>query len=155
MARIWTHKGIILHGSRSGRADYDTADEFASTVRYVLGGASGLGWHVTIGDDEVAHHIDPWYYGWNARAASLHYLAVEFAQPLADRPISDAQVRAFCWWLEHYVWPSVPNFPLYMPTHAEVERSGETGVIDGKNDVFPYGSAEANELRERIYAQFQ
>ena len=137
---------MILHGTRSGR-DWTTAEEFAATCRYVSGGAGGLGWHATISDNELAIHLPPHHYGWNARAASGRYLAVEFAQPTADRAISDAQVAAFVWWfaLARVDWP---DLPLVFPMHSELPE----GIADGKSDVFPRGSYRAAELRDRIRA---
>lgn len=92
-------------------------------------------------------------FGWNARAASSRYLAVEFAQGTVADAISDAQVRAFCWWMRSFALPAWPGLPLAFPTHADVERSSETGQRDGKSDVFPAGDARADELRARLMAR--
>ena len=149
-----TPKGVILHGSRSG-SNNDTEREYTGTVNYVRAGANGLGWHATIGDDRIALHIGPEGYGWNARAASSKYLAVEFAQAVEAKPISDGQVRAFAWWFRNKARATWPNLPLNFPTHAEVEARGETGARDGKTDVFSNGSPRADELRARILAEIQ
>jgi hypothetical protein len=146
-------RGIILHGTRSGQP-YDEAQEWRGTVNYVRNGAGGLGWNVTVGPDRLALHLEPDQYGWNARAASDDYLACEFAQAQRDAPISNASVDAFCYWVREIVLVRWPGLPLGtdrgLPTHAELERRGETGAIDGKSDVFSYGSPLADELRARI-----
>lgn len=147
-------RGVILHGSRSGSGN-NTDREYAGTVNYVRNGASGLGWNATIGDDVVGIHIGPDGYGWNARAASSKYLAVEFAQAVETKPISDAQVKAFCWWFISHVYPRWPSIPLNFPTHAELEARGETGQRDGKTDVFSNGSPQSDELRSRILTTLQ
>lgn len=149
-----TPKGIILHGTRSG-TNNSTAQEFQSTLNYVRAGASGLGWNATVGDDVVSEHMDAGMWAWHARAASQHYVGCEFAQPLESRPISDAQVRAFAWLWRNRWRARWPNLPMHFPTHAEVEHSGETGQVDGKSDVFSYGSPQADELRARIIAEIQ
>jgi hypothetical protein len=148
-----TPKGVILHGSRSGSATNTTQQEYTGTVNYVRGGADGLGWHATIGDDAICIHLPPDKWGYSAFAASQVYLAVEFAQPLESRLISDGQVRAFGWWFlqTRTRWPQLP---LHFPTHAEVEHSGEIQhAPSGKTDVFSYGSIWADELRARIVAE--
>jgi hypothetical protein len=145
-------RGCILHGSRSGRRSNPLAAEYAGTASYEVNNPAGLGWTATIGDGVVAVHMDARHWGWNARAASRHYLAVEFAQPTNANEITDGQVRAFCdWWRTHVlpVWPGIPHF---FPSHAEVEHSGETGVRDGKDDAFPYGDPRMDDLRARIVA---
>lgn len=145
-------RGVILHGTRSGQAGWTTDQEYEATVNYVRNGAAGLGWNVTCGPNRLAIHMSPRSWGWSARAASQVYLAVEFAQPTVNHAITDGQVFAFCWWwLEaRAVWPALP---LKFPTHAEVERWGETGANDGKSDVFPWMDPRASELRERIVAR--
>ena len=143
-------KGVVLHGSRSGIAGRATKDEFDSVRNYAMTNPAGLGWNVSVGDDAIAVHMQATEWGWHARAASNDYLSCEFAQATADISISDAQVRAFVYWLKNYVYKSWPNFNPYFPTHAEVEASGETGVADGKSDVFPSGDVRADELRDRI-----
>lgn len=146
-------QGVILHGSRSGNAGNSTGREFDGTVNYVRNGTNGeTGWHVTVGDGRVALHLTPSEFGWHARAASRSYIGVEFAQAVEAHEISDAQVSAFAWYFQHVIRATWPGISLHMPTHAEVERSGETGRIDGKSDVFGYGSPRADELRARIRA---
>lgn len=145
-------RGIILHGSRSGRASNPIAAEYVGTASYEVNNSAGLGWNATIGEDVVALHVDARRWGWNARAASMHYLAVEIAQPVEAVDVTDGQVRAFCDWVRQHVLPVWPDLPMHFPTHAEVEHSGETGVRDGKTDVFSYGSPRADELRARILA---
>lgn len=142
-----TPQGVILHGSRSGSQN-DTLAEYRGTARYAGSGIE-LGWHATIGDDLVSIHMDAKAWGWNARGASQRYLAVEFAQATADRPVSDAQVRAFCWWLDNMAKAAWPSLPFTFPTHAELPE----GKADGKTDVFPVGDARADELRSRIMAR--
>lgn len=145
-------KGCILHGSRSGHASNPIAAEYAGTANYEVNNTLELGWTATIGDGVVAVHMDSRHWGWNARAASPHYLAVEFAQPMNMNVITDGQVQAFCDWWRTYVLPIWPSIDEFFPTHAEVEHSGETGVRDGKDDVFPYGDWQADALRQRIVA---
>jgi hypothetical protein len=152
--RLSSPKGLLLHGTRSGAAGNSTAQEFDGTVNYVQNGTDGtVGWHCTVGDNEIALHMKPDQYGWNARAASDHYLAAEFAQATVDKPISNAQVDAFCWWVQHEVLPVFPALPHVLKTHAEVEDSGETGANDGKSDVYPTGDARAEDVKARIRAR--
>lgn len=127
---------------------WPTADEFSATANWAQAGANGLGWNVTIGDDVIAEHLPLDSWGWNARAASQWYLAVEFAQPSLADQISNAQVRVFAWWVRERALKRWPAMPLTFPTHAELEASGATGKKDGKTDVFPDGNA----LRARIMA---
>lgn len=142
-------RGVILHGSRSGlRQPLDR--EFYGTVGYAGQERHGLGWTATIGEDMIALHMTPAYWGWNARKASSLYLAVEFAQPTVNDPITDGQVRAFCWAFRSIWQVYWPSLPLVFPTHAELDVDGVTGKLDGKSDVFPYGDARADELRARI-----
>lgn len=145
-------KGIILHGSRSGKDGNPKAAEYLGTARYEVNNPDGLGWHATVGENVVAVHLTPREWGWNARAASDKYLAVELAQATVDEPITDAQVDALADWITTRVLPVWPRLPMYFPTHAEVERSGETGQRDGKTDVFP-DQARADELRGRLMAR--
>jgi hypothetical protein len=133
--------GVILHGSRSGR-NWSYEEEFWATARYAASGANGLGWNATIGPNLVALHIDARHWGWNAREHSKDLLAVEFAQPTIEYPITDAQIDAFCWWFTQKVLPIWPDIPWVFPTHAELPA----GQRDGKTDVFPDGT----DLRLRI-----
>lgn len=144
-------KGFLLHGSRSGRAQ-PVAEEYQCTVRYAAGGANDLGWNFTIGEDAVAEHIGPARWGWNSYRASMYYVALEFAQGNVEGEITDGQVRAAAWAIQRSreVWPSIP---LNLVTHAELEQTGETGRVDGKTDVYPFGDARADRLRERILLQ--
>lgn len=142
-------RGVILHGTRSGLAQ-DVHAEFRSTVSYVQNGAAGLGWNATIGDDELCIHFEADRWGWNARAASKNYLAVEFAQARLTDMVTDGQVRAFCYWFQHFALKSWPTLAVNFPTHAEIEARGETGVKDGKSDVFPVGDFRISALRFRI-----
>jgi len=148
-----TPKGVILHSSRSGAASKSCHEEFEGTAAWNGANPDGLAWNATVGDDEIAIHLDPADWGWNARRASSSYLAVEFAQPTAAQAVTDGQVRAFCWWLRARVLKQWPEFPRNFPTHAEVEARGETGQHDGKSDVFPLGDPRADELRARIAAR--
>lgn len=151
--RISLPKGFVLHGTRSGRAEFTTAQEYAATVGYVQRGTDGTtGWHITCGDNILAIHMAPDQYGWHARRASPFYLACEFAQPV-DRRISDAQVNAFCWWVQNVALAMWPRIPMVFRTHAELEVAGETGARDGKTDCHPYGSPDADDLRARIMAR--
>lgn len=142
-------KGVILHGSRSTRRENSTHQEFMGTAHFALN--TVLGWNVTVGDDEIAIHLAADEWGHHARQASDNYLSVELAQPDLGFPISDGQVRAFCWWMRKFVVPRWPNLPMHFPTHSEVEKNGETGHNDGKTDVCPWQNVdEANALRQRI-----
>lgn len=145
-------KGCILHGSRSGQPAYDTHYEFDVTRRYAASGID-LGWTITVGDDEISIHMKANQWGWNARACSDDYLACEFAQSVNTKPISDAQVRAFAWYIRAYALLMWPDMPMDFPTHAELDKSGATGTFDGKDDVFPYGDARTEDLRARIMAR--
>lgn len=146
-------QGCILHGSRSDRASNPIEAEYLGTANWAVNNGKQLGWNATIGEYRVAVHLLPDQWGWNARAASRTYLAVEFAQPTADVAITDGQVAAFVAWWQNVVKPRWPSVPDYFPTHAEVEVDGETGVVDGKTDVFPFDDPRADELRDRIMAR--
>jgi hypothetical protein len=140
---------VILHSSRSGRASNSTHDEFEGTAAWNGNNPDGLSWNATIGEDEIAIHHDADEWGHNARGCSDNYLAVEFAQPVESRDISDAQVDVFCWYFmeTRKRWPELP---LRFPTHAELDGTAEYGRFDGKSDVFSKGSPRADELRTRI-----
>ena len=149
-----TPRGVILHGSRSTRRENTTHQEFEGTANFALN--TVLGWNVTVGDDEIAIHLPPDEWGHHAFDASEHYLSVELAQPDLGFPISDAQVRAFCWWVRKFVQPRWPAFPMHFPTHSEVEHNGETGQFSGKTDVYPWQNvAEADALRQRIHNRLE
>jgi hypothetical protein len=107
-------RGIILHGSRSGRSQ-PVDLEFDGTRRYAVNEPNGYGWSATVGEDAVSIHMAPDQWGWNARGASSHYLAVEFAQGTGSDPITDGQVRAFCW-LVRAEW--VPRWTAPRSTEA-------------------------------------
>lgn len=149
IAGVWgsTPLGVVLHGSRSGQEDYITAQEFAGTAAYAASGTNGIDmWHVTIGDDELAIHLDPDQWGWHAREYSRRWLGAEFAQPTVGSAISDAQIRAFIWWFyetARWMWPDLPAHFVF---HSEIMP----GVRDGKTDPFPNGSTELIDLRQRI-----
>jgi hypothetical protein len=146
-------RGVILHGSRSGKAGNPQAAEYLGTARYEQSNTAGLGWHVTVADDRVAVHLDPREWGWHALQASKVYLGCEFAQPTVDEPITDAQVDAFCAWFSSRVQPAWPGLPLHFPSHAEADR--EFGVNQGKTDAFPLGDPRMDDLRARIMARLQ
>lgn len=110
------------------------------------GGAGGLGWNATIGDNEIAIHGPATHWGWNARRASSNYLALEFAQPTSAHNITQGQVRAAAYYIAKYA----PNVPQYWPSHAELEYNGETGQIDGKTDPYPYGDPRMGQLRDAV-----
>lgn len=143
-----TPLGVILHGSRSGIPNRPTLTEYLGTCSFAVSNSAGLGWTATVGDDRIALHYPYTRWGWSAREASSQYLAVELAQATVGQPISDGQVRAFCWFFEQArkVWPRLPKV---FPTHAELP----SGKRDGKSDVFPLGDQRADELRARIMAR--
>jgi len=146
-------KGVILHGSRSGRASNPIGAEYTGTANYEVNNPDGLGWNATIGDGFVAVHMDARHWGWNARGASDDYLAVEFAQPTESNAITDGQVQAFVDWFRRDVQSVWPNMPLNFPTHAELDGTPEYGGYhDGKTDVFSKGSPSTDQLRGRILA---
>lgn len=146
-----TPKGIILHGSRSGNTTNPLDREYLGTARWAQNNPSGLGWNATIGERRVAVHLPPQEWGWNARAASDKYLAVEFAQPTVSHEITDGQVAALTDWIKTRVLTVWPGLPLHFPSHAELDGTAEYGgTIDGKTDVFPRSAALMNELRARI-----
>lgn len=145
--------GVILHGSRSG-IERSTDAELQSTINYAVGGAldsegDNLGWNATIGPATVARHIDPKYYGWNAREASSVYVAAEFAQGLVADPIDDTAVDAFCWWFINVVRVAWPTIPALFVTHASLPA----GIRDRKTDAFPIADPRAADLIARIHAR--
>lgn len=143
--------GVILHGSRSGKAGNAKLAEYNGTANWEVNNPDGLGWNATIGEGRVAVHLDAKHWGWNARAASGLFLAVEFAQATVDEAISDAQVDAFCAWMRRDVLPVWPALKLSFPTHAELDgTTAYGGYHDGKTDVFPKADARADALRTRI-----
>lgn len=148
-----TPKGFILHGSRSGVAGRPKEQEYQGCVSWCLNNPDDLSWSATIGENKYAIHMPAQYWGWNARKASPNYVAVEFAQATNSEAISDAQVDAFVHFVKNVVQPAWPSIPLVLKTHAEVEKSGETGKIDGKDDVFPFGDQRAKELKDRILSK--
>lgn len=93
-------------------------------------------------------------WGWNARGCSSLYLAVELAQPVEAAGISDAQVRAFCWFVQ-WAQRDWPSLPMNFPTHAELDGTVPYGPHDGKTDVFALHSPRTIELRDRIKARLQ
>lgn len=118
-------------------------------MNYAESGANGLAWHVTIGDDEIAIHLDPEDWGWHAREFSIDWLGIEFAQATIDKPISDAQIRAAVWWLRQCAMKAYPTLdPSHFIFHSEIGP----GIADGKTDPYPNRSAELAELRRRILA---
>lgn len=139
-------RGIILHATRSGKAGRSEADEFGATLKFVASGAGGLGWHATVGPGLVALHLPAQRWGWNAREHSSEYLAIEFSQAQLGDPISDASIEAAAWWIEHVARPAWPDLPLNLVHHSELPA----GIRDGKTDVAPRGSAEAESIRERL-----
>jgi hypothetical protein len=144
-------KGVVLHGSRSGTSN-SSNQEFDGTRNWAKNNPSGLGWNVTVGENRISIHLTPDEWGWHARAASDDYLSVEFAQATAKVPITDGQIHTFVWWLKEHVFKRWPDMPWHFPTHAEVERWGETGATDGKTDVFPFGDSRNDDLRNKVYA---
>jgi hypothetical protein len=146
-------KGIILHGSRSGKAGNPKQQEYAGTARYEQNNTAGLGWHITCGEGTVAVHLTPKEWGWHALENSKRYLGCEFAQATEGEPITDAQVDAFCDWFKVHVLPVWPGIPLHFPSHAEADR--EIGVNQGKTDAFRFGDPRMDELRTRILARLK
>ncbi len=147
-----TPKGIILHGSRSGRAGNPLDAEYLGTANWEVNNPNDLGWNATIGEGKVAVHMTPQEWGWNARGSSDNWLAVEIAQPTVNDPVTDAQVAALVDWIKTRVLPAWSQLPMHFPTHAELDGTAEYGPKDGKTDVFPKGDARADELRGRIMA---
>lgn len=143
-------RGVILHGSRSGRAGNPKDAEYLGTARYEQNNPNGLGWHATIGNGKVAVHLTPQEWGWHALQASKVYLGVELAQATVDEPITNEQVVALADWIKTRVLPAWPGLPLHFPSHAEADR--EQGVSQGKSDVFPLSDVRMDDLRARLMA---
>ena len=137
-----TPLGVILHGTRSGQP-YSVEREYQATLNYVRGGAGGLGWSITVGDNAICTHMTPGDWGWNARAASSKYLAAEFAQAHLGDPITDGQINAFCWWFLNVARAQWPDLAQLFPNHSDLAQ----GVADGKSDVEPNGH---HSVRDRI-----
>jgi hypothetical protein len=142
-------KGVILHGSRSGRA-ISRREEYEGTRNFARGGANGLGWNITCGEDIYAVHLASGIWGWNAGEHSSVYLGCEFAQAVEIWDITDAQVRAFAHWIKGSVLVRWPDLDLRatdaLPMHSELAQ----GIRNGKSDVFFRGSARGTQLRARI-----
>lgn len=146
--------GIILHGSRSGQA-WTIRAEFDSCRNFAASGANGLGWNATIGEGAYSIHMTARQYGWNARYHSKSFLAVEFAQATAQRPITDRQIEAFDAWYWNVVVKTWGELPLQnddaLPCHSELAA----GRVDGKSDAFPFGDPRGDDLRTRIRAALE
>lgn len=143
-------QGVILHGSRSGIDGNPIDAEYLATARHALNEPNGRGWHATIGNNAIALHLPFTHWGENARGCSGLYLAVSFAQPNKVQPISDGQIRAFCWFFvqARQAWPQLP---LMFTSHANLDGSADYGhERDGATDPFPRGANLADELRMRI-----
>ena len=153
-ARPAAPRGGLLHATASPTGK-SVEDEYRGTVNFVRNGAGGLGWDVTIGHDVLCEHApDLSLWGYHARRASHVYMAAEFAKSAyGDQRITDGQIRAWCWWWVNRVLKRYPGTPLYLPTHAEIDQRGETGVYDGKVDIYPFGSRQAEDVRSRIKAR--
>lgn len=152
-AFVGTPRGVVLHGSRSGAAGNSQDQEYRGTVNWAKNNPAGLGWNVTIADHRVAEHLSVEHWGHHAKAASRHYLSIEFAQPTVDRDITDAQADAAAHWIKTRVWP-VWGELWHFPTHAEVQASGETGDA-GNSDVYPLADPRLEVLRNRIYERLR
>lgn len=148
-----TPKGVVLHGSRSGKAGNPLDAEYRGTAAWCVNNPDGLGWHATIGEGRVAVHLDPKEWGWHARSASRHYIGVEIAQPTVDDdPTPCATATAD--YIFDRVWP-VWGEIWHFPSHAELEAWGETGQRDGKTDLYPPGDERMNVFRELVYARLR
>lgn len=117
------------------------------TVGFAEGGANDLAWHATVGDDEVAIHLEADEWGYHAREFSRDWIGIEFAQATIDRPICDAQIRAALWYLRRCVLPVYPELDL---SHFMFHSECAAGVRDGKTDPFANHSSELADLRRRI-----
>ena len=145
--RFWiSPAGIILHGTRSGRR-LDRFSEFHGTRGWAQSGADGLAWHVTVGEDCVATHLDPGQWGWHCgEPDSRRYLGIEFAQPTVEYDITDLQVRAAAWWIREVALERWPLMGLELRAHSEIEQGRESG----KSDPYPDGDPRNWELADRI-----
>ena len=146
--------GVILHGTHS-TIDRSIFLEFHSTRAYLKAGTRDrygrrqyLAWHTTIGEDELSIHLSPDTWGYHAREFSPNYIGVEFAKPLVDSPITDKQVRTFCWYFTEVLQHTWPGLPLIFPAHSEVPP----GIRDGKVDPYPRGDERNDNLRDRLMA---
>jgi hypothetical protein len=145
---ITTPRGFALHGTRSGKTRPMTM-EFSAACDWAVNRRDGLAANATIGHDIIAIHI-PWTrWGWHAYAASSHYISFEFAQGTVADDISDGQIRTAAWAIRQSQEVH-PNIPLHFPTHAELEHSGETGLVDGKTDIYPINSPRTEDVRRRL-----
>lgn len=144
-------KGVIFHGSRSGRAGNPLDAEYKATAGYEVNNPLGLGWNATVGPGKVAIHLDVRSWGWNARAASDKYVAVEIAQPTVNDPLPDSVPVALADYIFDHVWPVWGELDWHFPSHAELEAWGETGQKDGKTDLYPVGDERMNVFRQTVY----
>lgn len=144
--------GVIFHGSRSGRAGNPLDQEALGTARYCVSNGS-LAWNATAGPGVIYEHLNARFWGWNARAASNRYVAVEIAQPTVNDDPTPCAV-AVADWIYDRVWP-VWGEVWHFPSHAELELWGETGQVDGKSDLYPAGDERMNVFREKVYAQIR
>lgn len=142
--------GVIFHGSRSGKAGNPLDAEYRGTASYEVNNSLSLGWNATIGPGKVALHLSPKAWGWNARAASDKYVAVEIAQPTIDDPLPESVGIALGDYIFDHVWP-VWGEIWHFPSHAELELWGETGKKDGKTDLYPAGDERMNAFRQIVY----
>jgi hypothetical protein len=144
-------KGVIFHGSRSGRAGNPLDAEYKATAGYEVSNPLGLGWNATVGPGKVAIHMDVRSWGWNARAASDKYIGVEISQPTVNDPLPDSVPTALADYIFDHVWPVWGELDWHFPSHAELEAWGETGQKDGKTDLYPAGDERMNAFRQKVY----
>lgn len=146
-----TPKGVIFHGSRSGKSGNPLDAEYKATANYEVNNAGGLGWNATVGPGKVAIHLDVRSWGWNARAASDKYIGVEIAQPTINEPLPDSVPVALADYIFDHVWPVWGELDWHFPSHAELEGWGETGQVDGKTDLYSMGDERMNAFRQKVY----
>ncbi len=77
------------------------------------------------------------------------FLAIEFAQGQLGGPVDDATFDAASWWIRVHALARWPRLPMTFPMHSELA----SGQADGKTDLAPRGSPEANEFRMRLLAR--
>lgn len=139
---------MIWHGSRSG-IERPLVEEFDSTRNFAAGGANGLGWNATIGEDAYSVHMAASSWGWSAREHSPYYIAIETANPNLGDLVTARIVKAAAHYWRYEVEPVYPGIKLTMsnqPTHAELPA----GIRDGKTDCYQRGDSRADDLRRAM-----
>ena len=132
-------RGIVLHGTRSGRAG--NPSEGTGTVNYCLTpGTTSYNWILDY-DGTVYELVPPGVAAWHAGFLNHNFLGLAFAQPTASDPITDAQHASARWLIAResarYGFPAVRK-PWLSGTSTwgiGEHMTSDQGAAFGKSDV--------------------